>query len=58
MSFSGMLCPMDVLMNVTGFDHFPISFVIIVGNSIDSTHSTLFKLNVSHLESIDFHALV
>lgn len=33
--FSGRLRPVDVVMDVTGSDHFPIQTVILVGHTID-----------------------
>lgn len=45
-------------MDMTDFDHLPIQTTISFGHHDDSTPSFLFKLNVSHLESIDFKALV
>jgi hypothetical protein len=56
MVFSGNLRPADVLMDMTGSDHLPIQTVISFGHHNDSVPSFLFKMNVSHLESLDFKA--
>lgn len=45
-------------MDVTGSDHLPIQSILTIGASNDSVPSSLFKLNVSHLEFDDFRALV
>jgi hypothetical protein len=47
-----------VLIEATGSDHLPIQTSISVGNVVDSKPSSLFKMNVAHLESLDFCALV
>jgi hypothetical protein len=44
----------DVLIAATGSDHLPIMTSILVGHVVDSKPSSLFKLNVSHLESAYF----
>jgi hypothetical protein len=45
-------------MDVMGSNNFPIQTIISIGETIGPTQSTLFKLNVSHLEPLDFQALV
>jgi len=58
MAFSGKSRPVDVLMDVTGSDHLPIQTMLYLGHSADAPPSSVLKLNVSHLESEDFRALV
>jgi hypothetical protein len=41
-----------------GFYHLPIQTFIALGNLVDLRPSNLFKLNVSHLESMNFWALI
>jgi hypothetical protein len=58
MSILEKLQPMGVLMDVTGSNHLDIQTLITSGHLIDSPPSTLFILDVSHLESTDFCALI
>jgi hypothetical protein len=54
MSFSDRLFPVDV----TDSYHLPIQIVISLSHSMDLPPSSLFKLNMSHLELKYFYALV
>lgn len=53
-AFFGKLCPVDVLMDVTGSNHLLILTLISLRHSVDAPPSSVIKLNVSHLESEDF----
>ena len=57
-SFFGDRHRIDVLVATTSSDHLPIFSLILVGNVLDSKPSTLFKLNVSHLDSLNFRAVI
>lgn len=48
---------MDMLIATSGLDHLPILTSILIGYVVDSKLSS-FKMNVSHSDSPDFHALV
>lgn len=56
--FSGNMRPVNVLIEATGSDDIPIQTSISVGHVVDLNPSSLYKLNVSHLDSPDFRALV
>ena len=50
--------PIDVLIVAVGSYHLSIMTSILVGHLADSKPLSFFNLNVSHLESPDFCALV
>jgi hypothetical protein len=47
-----------VLIVATRSDHLPLLTSISIRHVVDSKSSFLFKLNVSHLDSLDFRALM
>lgn len=57
-SFFGRMQPIDVLINATGSDHLPNQTSILVGHVVELKSSTLCELNMSHLDSLDFRALL
>lgn len=48
----------DVLINVVCSDHHPICIIASFGQTQDDLTLSYFKLNISHLDSNDFHILV
>ena len=56
--FIGSIHPIDVFIEAVGSGHFPIHTSILVGEVMDLIPFSLFKFNVSHLDSPYFHALV
>jgi hypothetical protein len=56
--FSRVQLTINVLMNTLGSDHQPIITSFSIGNGHDPFTGSSFKLNVSHLSSKDFHALM
>jgi hypothetical protein len=57
-AFLGHQYLVEVLIEVTGSIPLPIQFFIFVGNVMDSKAYSLFKLNVSHLESPNLYGIV
>lgn len=57
-SFFGKLRLVDVLIEEAGLDHLANHSSILAGHMMDSKLSSLSKLNVSHLYSPYFHAMV
>jgi len=57
-SFFGNMHPIDMLIATVGSYHLPIMTSISVDHVVDSKPSYLFNINISHLESTYFKALV